>query len=712
MNPQEGSSFSRKFSKIRTSSLWRALILPNPPSLQIFVLIIIGVLLPLLFVLILSYKEVNRHLTLIVLERRAALVQLAEASVTEKLDRFVLLGHSFATQPTVVDYVKRGEWDNAIDLYLSESIEYFPEVDRLLLVNPEGVLMSDWPHVPEVKGQSFAYRDWYRGVSTTQKAYVSEVYLRAAAPQVNVIAFALPLTELNADQTLLGYLVLQVRIEEVFIWKEKIDLGTGGFIYIVDQRGHIVTHPAYTPQGKIVDYSSLELVQKLKNGQNGEEISFNSIEQVEQLSAFEPISEYGWGVVVVQTTKDAFASRGNILRDLQLFLVGVILVALVFSIMLIWLFARMRSFAFKTAQQMNESLHEHQIQLNEAEHLARLGSWKWDVVNNKITCTDELYELFGMRVQPISYLVQFFSSIAVDDDRSKMREVFEKTIKKGSGSLIFRIKRINDSQIRWVHWLGRVKSGPDGKPLELTGIVQDITQERELDEVKSQFVVLAAHQLRTPLSIISWFSEMLLSDKELSLKPRQRSYVRDIFLSNKRLIKLVNMLLDVSRIEMGTLHLREKEISISEICNSILVDFKWQIKEKKSLVKVKLGRGLRTIWGDENLMSIVLSNLISNAINYSPEKGKIFVDIKKESTHLLISVKDTGYGIPQEAKEKIFSKFFRANNAKRIKPDGTGLGLYMVKALVEEKSNGKVWFESEEGKGSTFFVSIPLSKRP
>lgn len=710
MDSQGGYSYGLKPPKTRLKSLWTAFVVPSPPSRRIFLVIFAGVLLPLVTVLIFSYREVDRHLTENTYVRRAAIAELAETSVKERLDRFVYLGESFAGRPGVLDSVAEGRWDVAADTYLIPSVDNFPEVDRLLLVNPDGVLMSDWPQVEAVQGKNFSFREWFQGVSTTQGTYVSGVYRRTAEPAVNVVAVAVPLLELGDEKKVLGYLVLQIKTDTFLAWSEEVDAGEGAAIYVVDQFGYVVSHPAYAPQGEIIDYSSLGTVQKLKKGQDGEEIVYNPIEQVEQLVAYEHVPTYGWGVVVTQPTQQAFANRDMVLQDL-LFLYGALTILIAaFSIMALWLFARMRSYAFTTAKKMNQSLSERQAQLNEAEELAKLGSWKWDLEKNTVSCSAEMHRLFGMDNQVITDPVKTCSSVALPQYEPKIVKAYARTLKTGKALIEFQVKRESDGVVRWMRWQTRAKFNPAGKASEVTGIVQDITMEKELEEAKSEFATLAAHQLRTPLSIINWMSELLMTDKADPLTSKQKVYIQDIFSTNKRLVKLVNTLLTISRVEMGTFTLRLEEVSLKKTCDGVLKEYQPQIQAKHLDVEIKYSKGVDKILGDENLVTIILSNLISNAISYTPPRGKVNILFQKDAHRLVFSIKDTGVGIPKDIQDKIFTKFFRAANAKQVKPEGTGLGLFMVKSLVEEQGNGKVWFESEEGKGSVFYVSLPILK--
>lgn len=239
-------------------------------------------------------------------------------------------------------------------------------------------------------------------------------------------------------------------------------------------------------------------------------------------------------------------------------------------------------------------------------------------------------------------------------------------------------------------------------------VFRDITQEREVDKAKSEFVSLASHQLRTPLSTISWYSEMLLAGDVGKLTKDQVEYINEIYAGNKRMIDLVNALLNVSRIDLGTFIVEPEELSLTELANSVIKEQMPQANEKKHSIKTNFDKNLPLFNGDPRLLRIIFQNLLSNAIKYTPEKGKIEVGVEKKKGKILIYIKDNGLGIPKNQQSKIFQKLFRADNVKVTDTQGTGLGLYLVKSIVEH-SGGKIWFTSKLNSGTVFNVELPAS---
>lgn len=235
------------------------------------------------------------------------------------------------------------------------------------------------------------------------------------------------------------------------------------------------------------------------------------------------------------------------------------------------------------------------------------------------------------------------------------------------------------------------------------GIERDITKLKEVDKAKNEFISLASHQLLTPLTTVAWFVETLSMSLVGKLKKEEKKYLDDVYRINHSMIDLVRALLDVSRIELGVFSIEPELVNLVSIVDDVLKESS-QKSEVKKINVVKEYERTPIINMDPNLIKIVLQNLISNAIKYTPEKGTVRISIIEQDANILIKVADTGYGIPKDEQVKVFSKFYRSPSIKK-KGEGTGLGLYITKSIIDH-SGGKIWFESEENKGTTFYVEF------
>ncbi|MBI5742852.1 MAG: PAS domain-containing protein, partial [Candidatus Niyogibacteria bacterium] len=248
-------------------------------------------------------------------------------------------------------------------------------------------------------------------------------------------------------------------------------------------------------------------------------------------------------------------------------------------------------------------------------------------------------------------------------------------------------------------------------------VFQDITEQKEFDEAKSSFVAIASHQLRTPLVSIRWFSEMLQSGDAGKLGDEQQDFVNRIYKGVIRLIGLINTLLVMAKTESGTGSAETVMVDVRALTDDILKELDPQLKQKGLVVALKAAaESVPNVVADPLMLRQVISNLIANSIRYTNEQGRIDIEIgaSAEGDFVVYSVKDDGIGIPPADKYKIFQRFFRSANAKQKIGEGSGLGLSLVKALVDAWG-GRVWFESpiafragEPPKGSAFYFMIPI----
>lgn len=246
-----------------------------------------------------------------------------------------------------------------------------------------------------------------------------------------------------------------------------------------------------------------------------------------------------------------------------------------------------------------------------------------------------------------------------------------------------------------------------GKNVEFyLGVEKDITLLKEVDKSKTEFVSLASHQLRTPLSAVNWYAELLLDENTGTLNDDQKSYINEITSGNQRMVALVNSLLNISRLELGTFEITPKNINPLDIASDVLKELEQQIKQNNLKVIDESPKATSKYSADPELLRIVLQNLLSNAVKYTPAKGVIKYSVGISGDKFMIIVTDTGRGIPSHQKDNIFTKLFRADNVRELDIEGTGLGLYVVKSIVEQ-SGGSISFTSQLNKGTTFTISLP-----
>jgi PAS domain S-box-containing protein len=237
---------------------------------------------------------------------------------------------------------------------------------------------------------------------------------------------------------------------------------------------------------------------------------------------------------------------------------------------------------------------------------------------------------------------------------------------------------------------------------------RDVTREREVDRLKSEFVSLVSHELRTPLTSIKGYVDLLLADEVGELRPEQREFLEIVRQNSDRLIALIEDLLDISRVESGQIALRCTAMDISRVIGEVAASFRPQVLGKKQRLLVRVPEGLPAVWGDTERVTQILTNLVSNAHKYTPAGGRITVAVRPEDGRVRIDVRDTGIGLSASEQAQLFTRFFRAKNRTTQEVGGTGLGLVITRSLVE-RHGGYISVASELGNGSTFTVTLPTA---
>jgi PAS domain S-box-containing protein len=240
-------------------------------------------------------------------------------------------------------------------------------------------------------------------------------------------------------------------------------------------------------------------------------------------------------------------------------------------------------------------------------------------------------------------------------------------------------------------------------------VFRDTSEQRALDQMKTEFISIASHQLRTPLAGMRWYTSTLVEGLAGTLNPQQAELIKEIESCVEQMVTLVNDLLDVARLDQGTLKLNPVVVQPNELLTEVAKTMEGKAnKFQVSLLVEQEGASCPPLYADKALLTEVLLNLVDNAIRYTPENGGVRLRVKQEGQSLVFSVSDTGVGISEENAEKLFRKFSRIENPLSNRERGSGLGLYFAKGIVE-KHGGTIWVRSATGQGSTFFIRLPLA---
>ncbi len=369
------------------------------------------------------------------------------------------------------------------------------------------------------------------------------------------------------------------------------------------------------------------------------------------------------------------------------------------------------------SKRIAEDLQMSQNRLNEAQRIANIGSWSLSVQSGVLLWSDQIYKIFEIDPKQFQPSYEGFLNSIHPDDVEKVNQAFNASLENKTSYNIEHRLLMKDGHIKYVIERGETIYSDAGEPLLTQGTVQDITElklvQRSLIEAKeaaenankskSRFLANMSHEIRTPLNGIIGFIELLQKEET---DPRKKDYLDIIHTSSKSLLVVINDILDLSKIEDGSMKIEPFDFDLKQHLEQLITFFKSISDSKEVELHFEYPKELHThVHTDSLRLKQILSNLISNAIKFSPENSTITIDLKREGEHLIIAVKDEGIGVSPEAQKRIFNPFEQAEVSTTRHYGGTGLGLSVSKKLIE-LLDGEIYLESELGKGSTFSFSI------
>lgn len=666
-------------------------------------LIILLGLLPLIVLGIFTYITVYQNGTKAALIRREGLGRSIAKLAENRFDYLVAQGIHYTSHPQFQQLIREKKWEEALSSLVEEQKPMDSVIGRLVLFEADSTAKADYPHLPDfenLKGNKFTDRDWYQGVSRNWEPYITEVYKRITEPRINVISVVIPIKSILPEESgrILGILNLTIFLDNFYDWSKSLNTDPYSVLYFVDQKGQVVGDLNYPQEGEIVNYANVSAVQRLLRGEEGVDVLLNPVEKKERVSAYYKVGKYNWGVVAAQETAEAFRERDNQLKQIMLFIIIIFIISATILYLLYRLFFLVNKYRYQE-RVLLESIGDGVFVVDKKFRIIL-----WNKAAGIITGLSS-EEVIGKKYCDI------FKFVHAKTHRNKNR-FLQESIRKGE------MKHLDSNTLMVLSNGRKIPIGDSAAPIfsrngKVNGAIivfRDMTKEHDLNQAKDEFLSIAAHQLRTPLGAMRWNIELLLHGKMGYQTIEARRSLKDMYDNNLNLIKLVNDLLDVSRINQNKMINKPQLVDILPILKKVLEEREKEIKAKKINLKILVPKKrIPKIKVDPALFSQVLRNLISNSVKYNCVKGKIGIEIIKKDKSILITIKDSGIGIAKKQLDKVFDKFTRGDNAVSLGIAGTGLGLFVVKSYLS-LWRGKIWLESEEGKGTTVYMEIPYEK--
>ncbi|MBF0191346.1 MAG: PAS domain S-box protein [Magnetococcales bacterium] len=375
-------------------------------------------------------------------------------------------------------------------------------------------------------------------------------------------------------------------------------------------------------------------------------------------------------------------------------------------------------------KQADDVLRKSRENLAKAQELAHLGSWEWDIAQDRLTWSDEVYRIFGVRAGDAVPDYAWFEATIHPEDRLLVRHAVALALEDGEVPYVIEHRIVRpDSVVRVVEEVGEVTHDAAGRPLSMVGTVQDITERKRIEEelrrakeeaeagnrAKSEFLAVMSHEFRTPMNAIIGFSDLLASSR---LDGEQRDWVNGVLAASRGLVGLINDMLEWAWSQSGKSVSEGTVFRVGALVEELAAASMVQARRKGLRLETRIAAGVpQQARGEEKALRLVLRNLLGNAVKFTGE-GVILLEVEAgEATArgnmARFTVRDTGIGIPPDKLAVIFDPFTQVDSSHSRQFGGTGLGLALCRRLVEQ-TGGQLWVESRVGEGSAFHFTVPL----
>lgn len=667
--------------------------------------------------LLLAYVAVTRSTNAVEQEANAGLSSTALASsglVATELEALRELVGAYARRPRLVDDLRREPSpvrNRMLRGQLRELKDLRSGIAVAFLAEPSGRLLEVVPETPSIVGKDFSFRDWYRGVTSSRKPYISRVYVTAAAGHERVVAAA-ALVPGDTPNRPLAILVAGYSTAHLHSFTHMFAAKEGVTLTVTDQAGVVVVGRVAKADG-LTSLANQPHIAAALRGESG--VASVKKGHDSQLTAFAPVPGLGW-TVTSSVPRAVALVRAERLRESVLAIATLLAFVLIGGVGLLAFTLRRREEAERREQAALRATEARNVQLQEAhreaQRLAEINGAVLDATVDAIRMVD----LEGNTVAVNRAMRTTFADVLRPIDTGSIWEHIDSLAARTADPAGYQhaAAALRDDPSReavdeyelvdvgiWIHRYSAPVRSEDGAIVGRIFVLRDVTRERQTERLKSELVATVSHELRTPLTGVLGFAELLAApgaDAET-----RRQYAQTIAREAQRLRDLLNDFADLQRIEDAELKLALGPVALNEL---IAAQARlYAVQSNAHRIELALEPDLEVL-ADRDRVVQVLANLLTNAIKYSPGGGTVKVTANAVGATVRISVRDEGLGIPAGQRERVFEKFFRVDSSETERIGGTGLGLALVRELVEAHG-GRVGVESTEGRGSTFWFELP-----
>lgn len=589
------------------------------------------------------------------------------------------------------------------------------------------------------------------------KEYIGPVTYTSGRPHITI---AVPLIRFTEQQDLthlstaefgqyrtpddiLGVLIAEYDLSD--LWRSVLAtrIGAGGYAYVVDDKGNLIAHP---DTAFLTRHHDLSKVQEVASFLASDPDAHTSVSEkgVPVLATYQPITRSNWGVIAQEPTASVFASVNSFYRLGAAILVAVALAAIICSLVFRRKLLVPIQMIASGALRIGRGDLRYKIPVKSDDELGNLAHSFNDMGDSLGAIVHDLQrrnESLNVEHRKESSILESVSDgiIAVNKQRqivlinAPAAALVNKKPSELTGANFADTLTLMHNEQPFV--LNLSKTGvyhyddlalPNGDKLSYLELivvvtdtmsdiaaiitVHDLTPGRELEAMKLDFVAIAAHELRTPLTVVRGYLDLVNSSPDVSkLTVMNIEYLERAMSGVSQLGNLINNILNVSRIERGSLHVDVAKVDIATLLQRLLDQERVSAMLKRQHLEYEGPDSHMFVAADESAIAEVVNNLLSNAVKYTPEAGHITLRLAQNGEFVRVEVADDGRGIPDDAKEHLFTKFYRVENSMTTGNRGTGLGLYISKSIIT-LHHGEIGVVSKLGKGSTFFFTLPIFK--